>query len=235
MLRRLALAALVAVALAGCAPHNRLNADCQWTGDSTTPLDLTRAADRQRLTGDVALAEDLAIRYADRTRGLRSGHFDGMNVYHDTRERCFATLVADIGQRHGVDPHALDELRGQRPLMVDVAVGLSFAVLYLLLSALLAEGLVRRFTVDELVPAVVASGLVAVVVSAVAMLALPVWAGVIEVIRLDNMHLSYRAFQLPWPHHRAAVFFTALLLFLAVTGARYRRQQQHSAHATSDG
>jgi hypothetical protein len=234
MLRGLALAAAVAVVLAACAPRSRLNADCRWSGDTSTPLDLTRAADRRELTDDVALAEDLAIRFADRTRGLRSGHYASLDVYNDTREQCFATLVADIGHQHGVEPDALLALRGRRPLAVDIAVGLSFAVLYLLLSALLAERLVKRFPADELAPSVVASGLVAVVTAVGAMLAMPVWAGAIEVVRLDNVHLSYRAFQLPWSEHRLAVFLAGLLLFLAVAGARYRREERRPAGATGD-
>ena len=234
MTRRLALALLVAAALAACAPRDRLNADCRWTGDDTAPLDITRTADRQQLTDDVALAEDLAIRYADRTRGLRSGHFDGMDVYHATRERCVAALLVDIGRRHGVDPQALLALRGHRPLMVDVAVGLSFAIIYLLVAALAAGGLVRRFPPDDPLPAVVASCLVALVAAAVAMLAMPVWAGIIEMVRIENVHMSYRALQLPWNQHRAAVFLTALLFFLAVTGARYRGEQQRPTREATD-
>ncbi|HVC18788.1 MAG TPA: hypothetical protein VNE16_01825 [Vicinamibacterales bacterium] len=234
MTRRFALALLAAIALAGCFPRARVNADCRWTGDAATPLGLTRAADRRELTDDVALAEDFAIRYADRTRGLRSGHYAGADAYHAARERCMAMLLADIGRLHGVAPQRLAALRGRRPLMVDVAVGLSFAVIYLLVATLLAGGLVHRFPPDDPLPAVVASCLVAIGLSAAVMFTLPVWAGAIEVIRVGNVHLSYRALRLPWSRHRAAVFLTALLLFLAVAGARYQRAQQLSTRAATD-
>src|SRR5258707_1389995 len=76
---------------------------CAWPDERATRLDLQRGADRRHLGADVRRAEQMAIRYADLTRGHLSGQYQGPDEYHRTRERCFAELSGAIAGDHGID------------------------------------------------------------------------------------------------------------------------------------
>jgi hypothetical protein len=212
---------LLTVGLAGCVAHSRVNANCDWTNDSASRLNLGRSGDVRHLLNDATVAEDLAIRYADATRGHRSGHFAGPDEYTSARERCLATLVNVAAVNHGVGVQQIRELRGRRSGAIDASVGLSFAVMYVLLSAVLAGGLYRRFPVDEPVAASTASLLVGIVLSICGVVALGLWAGMIEIARIGNAHLSYRADSLPWGHHTLALFIAGTFLFVGTAAIRY--------------
>src|SRR4051794_12851335 len=191
---------VVAICTSRCVARSRINPNCEWTNDTPSQLNMLRSVDVQHLLNDATIAEELAIRYADVTRGHRSGHFAGMDEYGAAREQCFASLAATVATTHGVDPQQVRDLRGQRPSGVDVFVGVSFALLYACVSAATAGTLMRRFPVDEPTPALIASLLVATVLSAFGVVALGLWASVVEMVRIGNDHMSYRADRLTWTH-----------------------------------
>src|SRR5262245_29937043 len=96
-------ALLAALCLAVCAPRHRINGDCGWAGEAISRLDVTQSADVRHLMNDAMIAEDLAIRHADVTRGRRSGHFAGWDEYESAREQCMTKLFAAAAVTHGVD------------------------------------------------------------------------------------------------------------------------------------
>jgi hypothetical protein len=134
-----------------------------------------------------------------------------------------ATLFSAVARIHGVDAQQLLELRGRRPFGVDLSVAGSFAILYLLVAVIVAGIIVGRFPVDEPAPAVVASLLVAAALSACGVVALGMWASAIEMVRISDAHLSYRADGLPWTHHNYEFFVAGVLMFLATAAFRYYR------------
>jgi hypothetical protein len=235
MTRVLAPLVLFAVALSGCVARNRVNPSCQWTNDPPSHLDVRRSGDVQHLMNDAMVAEELAIRYADATRGHRSGHFAGSDEYAAARERCLATLLAVAASTHGVDAQQVRDLIRRRPLALDVFVVLSFAMLYVLISSGVVGGILRRFPADEPTPVLISSVVAAIVLSVSGVLALGLWAGTIEMARIGDTHLSYRADRLPWNHHTLDLFMSGFVLFLATAAWRYYRHDRfvHRSHVES--
>ncbi len=56
---------LALVLSTACVPHHRLNTDCRWVDDAAGVLDLSNSTQRDHLTLDVIVAEELAVRYAN--------------------------------------------------------------------------------------------------------------------------------------------------------------------------
>ncbi|OFW37963.1 MAG: hypothetical protein A3J29_04530 [Acidobacteria bacterium RIFCSPLOWO2_12_FULL_67_14b] len=170
-------------------------AACDWPaahpGSVTTLLD------------DVRMAEDLAIRFAD-AEGYKPG-------WRGTREACEASLFAGLATARGLAIADVVTARSQLDQRgFDWLVNIPMATLCLLAGFMLTRRIANRFggeTVPTVVAAVLASIALAVAVVAVGQ----VWAGLIETIRLGNGHLSYRAFRIPWSHHRPQTFTLVVL------------------------
>jgi hypothetical protein len=218
----------VCAASAACIQRNRVNADCAWTNDRARTLNLAIRADDQHLAMDAAVAEDLAIRHADALRGLRSGHFAGHEDYRRTRERCMAQLIAIIAIGHAVQPQDVSAAVGRRPAGFDGAVLLSFAGVYALLARMLAGAMTRRFPPDQPTPALVAAAAVSVFASATGLMIFALWAGVAEMVRLGNQHLSYRAGRVPWQHDVSGLFVLGVVLFWTFAVIEQRRARRTS-------
>jgi hypothetical protein len=217
---RAAVLLFFAVTSSGCLRRERLNADCRWTYDAAVPLDLRNEADQRHLNDDVELAEDLAVRYGD--RGLRAGHFASMEAYGQARNECLGTLFSVIASNHSVSTQQVHQSVGSRPAGLDLAVLLSFALLYGLVSIGLVGGIFSRFPVDGPVPAFAASVGMSAVVSAGGLMGLGLWAGTVEMIRAGNTHMSYRVGRLPWSHHTIGLFASGVFLFWLIALLRYR-------------
>jgi len=219
--RRLLAPLLLMAMLGACAPRERLNANCEWTNDPPQRLDPgTRAGDRH-LISDATIAEELAIRYADRLRGRRSGHFAGMDEYALTRERCMASLFAVVATRHGVRSETVREHISRRRVDVDLAVLVSFAAFYALACRLLARRLVDRFPSSERFPAVAATAVTSVMASAGGLMIFALWAAAWEMMRVGTTHLSYRGAREPWNQPRAELFVAGVGLFCAIALLHY--------------
>jgi len=57
----------------------------------------------------------------------------------------------------------------------------------------------RRFPPDERLPRLFATFSASLIVSVVGLALGVIWSGIVEMIRLSDLHLSYRAFYLPYP------------------------------------
>jgi hypothetical protein len=91
-----------------------------WPDEPAELLDLNKTADQRHLNRDARVAEELAIRHADVSRGHRSGHYEGAHL-RDQRmvDERFARLaestddVDDAGRDAGQlrEPRELDGRR----------------------------------------------------------------------------------------------------------------------------
>jgi hypothetical protein len=48
------------------------------------------------------------------------------------------------------------------------------------------------------------------------------WSWTVEMVRVGDAHLSYRAFRMPWVRHRPALFAIGMALCWVVVWWRYR-------------
>jgi len=103
---------LVVISCSGCLGRP-INGSCAWPTNRPCGSILQTGSDQRHLNADARFAEELAIRYADVTRGKRSGHFTDFDEYHRTRERCPGRAVCRGRQpsRH----HAGGGRRGRWP------------------------------------------------------------------------------------------------------------------------
>ena len=217
----LAMALLLPVGAAGCisAPART----CEWTAETPVALDLSDSAQLRHLEGDARAAEERAIRYADTTRGHRSGHYQGVAEYHDTREACLAALTREIASRHQLQPVQVADAVGRRDRRLDAIVLIVFAVLFVAAASRLSGGLLSRFAPDQRWPAAIGIAASAVFLSAAAVMIGDLGAATVEMIQLGDMHLSYRAARIPWHRQTPELFVGGVLLFVAIAIVRWRR------------
>lgn len=220
--------------LAGCAviPSERVNDHCSWVqepqGQSLTP---GGAIDQGHLRTDAALAEELAIRYADAHRGFRSGHYAGNEQYARSREQCLSQLVLTIANTHGLQVAQVRAAIRQRSLLADVVtVFLPMAILYWLAADIITRQVGRRFSADEIFARVCAMLLLFAVVSVLGYQLGSMWSFLFEErLRLRTNHLSYRAFFLPWTRHPVVVLLSGAALFWSAVLVRRWRMSSMSS------
>jgi hypothetical protein len=225
------LATLALLCLTGCTRQDARPAACEWPSES----DLRKPAPPRHLAGDALRAEDIAIRYADTHLGPRSGHFEGFKIYGETRDRCMAALFQKIAQNHDVTPEQVNEALTHRPLDFDLAVILSFAVLYAFVSHQVARRICRRFPLDEgRTASVLITAVASFLIAFGGMLAGEEWSVTAETFRIGNDHLSYRALRVPWAHHRELFFSTGVALFCLIAALHYRRGREQPEPTVSE-
>jgi len=213
----------VLLCFVGCTRRDPRNSNCEWPQETARPLDLSQSAQQRHLSDDAQLAEDLAIRYADSHRGPRSGHFEGFDEYRQTRDRCMTALFEVIGNNHTVAREQVRQSLGHRRTSLDLAVILSFAVLYGFAASGLAGQIWRRFPpAEEWIAGAVATLLTSAVISMAGVLLGELWATSVENLRIGSGHLSYRVNRIPWVQHRLGLFVGGVVLFCIIAGLRYR-------------
>jgi len=181
-----------------------MNESCNWP---TEPGDLRQRTDQRHLVVDVRIAEELAMRYAD-------AHFDSKSAHSRTRSDCEAKLFDVITQSHGVTLGAIAQARQQLDRNAwDAVVHLPPAALYVAAAVHLARRTRRRFPRDEKTAAGLATLFASVGIGIVFLVLGHLWHGTVEMIRLGNTHMSYRAERLGWREHSGEVFALAVLLF----------------------
>ena len=210
------------VCFAACAGGDRRNTNCEWPPETAISLDLRNPRHQQHLSDDALLAEDLAIRYADVHRGLRTGHYAGTVVYEQMRDGCMAALFSTIAKNHAVTLEQVRECLLRRRVSFDAMVLLSFAAIYCFVAASIARRVCRRFPLQESAPAALAfTTVTSASVSFAGALLGELWSFIAEGIRLGNNHLSYRASRIPWVQHRWQFFAICFLLYWLVAALRY--------------
>jgi len=226
---------LLLLCLNGCLRREGRNTDCNWPRESDArPLDTSHFEDRYHLSRDAEYAEELAIAFADRHHGLRTGHFVSAAVYARERDRCMATLFQQIANDHRVEPRSVAAGLEADRLLVDTATNLPVVFLYLLVALVLVRQILRRYPPHDgwtsaLVMLTVGSFLFALIGS----MAGEFWAMNAESVRNGSGHISYRAMRLVWARYPGPMYALLWLLFWAAAafGLRTHRQKAHSAIA----
>jgi hypothetical protein len=212
---------LVVVAMAGCARREGMNFECAWPPDAAAALDIADPVAVRHLLDDIQLAEELGIRYGDRKSGWRVAMVFGVAFRHGgqrnatlgrrLRESCTASLLKTVAETHSMSIEAIDKTRtrlAERGANLRVAIPMTF--LYLWLSLYTIRRIRDRFEADETLPIAVAAVIMSVAVTATVMMAALVWGGAVEIVRVGNEHLSYRASRRLWPRPTEIVPFLAL-------------------------
>ena len=224
----------------GCIDRTRVNATCEWTSDTSFPIDPQNTTHQKHLVADAQLAEELAIRYADASfnRGPRRDR--RVSVEHQAigkgriRSECLSRLLQTIENNHAVTSEEVDVARGQRNRAFDLAAGLLFLPLYSLGAAVACRRLYRRFSSDERHVGLVAMGLGSAVISFLGLQCLRLWGAVWEVIRIGNGHMTSirAASNSRWnQQYVGADFIGGILLFWLIALICYRvvPDDEHSA------
>ena len=105
------------------------------------------------------------------------------------------------------------------------------AVLTLVAAWVIAHRARSRFN-TETVPLIAAAALASLGL-AIAVIAIgQLWASAVEVIRIGNGHLSYRAFRIPWAQYRLATFTLVVIAVWAITWIQHQsaRTRHPSTH-----
>ena len=185
-----------------------------WSEENNQSLDLTKSSDRHHLRFDAATAEDLSIRWADK-------HFAHSPEYDQQQNECIETLFHGVANQHGVDVFIVRNYSYERDVVVDAAAMLSFGALYAAFAYIVAGRIRRRFPPGE--PGFwVMTLTMAVGVSLIGLLVGNLWTIVIETIRLNSAHLSYRMNRIPWRQHSVLIFFCGSIVFVLVSLVRSR-------------
>jgi hypothetical protein len=206
-------AVLSVALLAGCSSN--VSASCDWPTDRGNAFPIL---------DDIRRAEDMAIRFAD-AQGYRP-------EWSETREACEAKLFSGLSTARGISIADVATARAELDRRgFDWPVNLPIAGLYILVGCAVTRRIENRFR-DERLPALFAIGLVSIVLAVAVVVAGQVWAAFVETIRLSSGHLSYRAFRIPWSHHRLQTFALAVA---AVWGLAFVELSRRRDKGTTPG
>ncbi len=213
---------LLAVMLAGCSarPGDRpISADCEWSEEGSNSLNLKNAADQAHLRYDSLIAEDMAIRWADKYAGPGFGQSP---EYRRRRDACMEALFHGVASHHGVDVALVRQYRLSRDVVLDAVVIVSFGILYAVVAYYLTGLIRRRFPPDEWVAFLIATIAMSLVATIVGVLVGDLWSLLMENLRMGSGHLSYRVDRIPWRQHWSELFVCGVLIFWLVGAVRSR-------------
>ena len=192
------------------------NFNCEWPQEPAAPLDPSKPGQLRHISDDALVAEDMAIRYADKRVGKSSGNFKGADEYRRTREQCMTQLFEVIAKKHAITQEQVRQSLLFRRTSLDIAVtkratngGHASQI-----RPATGQGWIAGAALVLLASAVV--GFLGVVTG-------ELWALTIEGIRIGaGGHMSYRANRVPWAHHRGELFISGMILFWVIAALRYR-------------
>jgi hypothetical protein len=188
---------LMLAALTGACRQARA-AECQWPDGAVT----------SQLLKDIALAEDIAIRYAD-ALGYREG-------WRNTRQQCESVLFSEIAARRSISLEDVLTARTQLDRRgFDWAVNLPMIAFTIVAASLIGRYTSRRFAHEPVARTIAIIALTVSLASAVVAVG-QLWAFLIEGLRIGSGHLSYRAARIPWAHHRPLTFALAFSIGTAI-------------------
>ena len=215
-----------ALLLSGCLDPARLNASCEWIGDTpSAPLDMTIAADRRHLANDVRIAGENATRYRDSVK-IRFGFAAAGRLDNECLDRLYTT----IGAQHRVRRVDIDAAARMRDVPLDIAlVYFPIGTLFLFISLRMSRRFFRRMPPPgerwTVLVSVVWLGLVA---SAVATAVAYLHSWNVETVRLRDFHISFRAAYLPIGRHPWLTFLAAVTVFAVASLYEYRETRKES-------
>jgi hypothetical protein len=131
------------------------------------------------------------------------------------------TLFQGVAQHHGVDVAIVRQYSRTRDPVVDTAVIVGFGILYVVVAYIFAGRIRKRFPEYDssfwIMTLVLAAG-----VSLVAVMVGVLGSIVIEEIRLNSGHLSFRMNRIPFRHYWETLFVGGFVLFWLVVLLRAR-------------
>jgi hypothetical protein len=214
---------LALACLSACSRPDGPKPACEWPPESAAPLDPAMPAGRRHLNADALAAEDLAIRYADSYESPQ-GRPGRVQEYGRRRGQCMTQLFEAIGRNHGVAVETVAQAVRRRPAGVDLAVILSFALLFAYGASLAARWICLRYPLaDGWFGALAITLFASIAGSACGVLLGEMWSLTIEILRVGNSHLSYRTERIPWTHHRLELFAAGVVLFWVMAAYHYSR------------
>lgn len=207
-------------ALAGCAMPDGMNDRCEWPPERAAALDPADPAHEDHLVDDVRVAEELAIRYDD-VRLARRIPVPGGPI---TRDECNAMLFATIARTHSIDVadvrDARARLAGRGP---ETGIYLPLLALYAVAAFVAARWISHRFPWrDEKGAAVVAAAFVSMAMSVALVESGHLWGGLVEMLRVGNTHMSYRAGRFGWRQFGPTVLALGIASFWMMVILAYR-------------
>ena len=197
-----------------------ISSNCTWVEDNTRPLNLENRADRSHLRDDAVTAEDVAIRWADKYYGHQSEW--------DARQyECIEALFDGVAKHHGIDVALVQQYSLERDVALDSTSILSLGILYTLVAYFSAGRIRKRFPTGE--PGFwVMTIAMAIGISLAGVMIGMLWSIVMEEIRFNSGHLSYRMNRIPFRQHWAVLFFCGVAIFVLASLVRSRfKSVQH--------
>jgi hypothetical protein len=214
----------------GCLDAPRLNARCEWTGDSAFPIDMSRREHRAHLMADVRTAEENAIRYGDATVRQRR---IGLESWDSLTYPCLERLYGKIASAHGVTRSSIQSAAGMRDWWADTfLVWLPSALIFVVAVHALLKRILGSSPRDDSNWARIAMLIwLGLSVSAVSVGLAHFWGWVVLERRLRTNHLSFRARYLPIGSYVWQAYAAALVLFTLVAAHRLRASRRRESAA----
>lgn len=204
-----------------------MNADCEWPSESASALDIGAADHRRHLMADAKIAEELAIRYADRRHSRRPSRAQ----WRPTHDACLAKTFEVIASSHHVTAADVVAARARiGDVTLDPLVHLPMALLYVALAWAFIRRVYDRFLPHEDRIALIAILFAGLFISAIAAGFGGLWSAAIEMIRVGNDHMSYRGDRMPWPRQMAALFGIGVVVFWVLAFVQYRVVSRAPGH-----
>lgn len=135
---------LFSLCIVGCVRREGRNTDCKWPGEVRG-----QSAGARHLSTDAEFAEDLAIRYADAHKGLRTPGYLSGEVYDASRDQCMASLFEQIATEHDVPVGLVSSALGRNRARIDLAINIPFLLLYCVAAMATAGWLWRTYRPGE--------------------------------------------------------------------------------------
>jgi hypothetical protein len=191
--------------------------NCEWSEPDHRVLNLATSADRSHLRVDAVTAEDMAIRWADQHAGHRP-------EWDQRCQECMETLFTGLAKNHGVDMATVRRYSRERDVVLDAAVIISFGLIYVGVAYLLAGRIRRRFPPGE--PGFWVMALtMAVGISLVGVLIGMFGSIIIEELRMNSGHLSFRMNRIPLRAHWVVLFASGVIIFILTALVHYYKKQ----------
>ena len=214
---RLLLLVISVITLSGCARpgDHPISQRCEWMESNSRTLNLATYTDRRHLRFDAATAEDMAIRWADQ-------RFSHRPEYDQRTQECMERLFAGLAKTHGVDVATVRQYSRERDVLLDAAVIFGFAFIYALVAYRFAGHIRKRFPPGEpgfwVMALTMAGG-----VSLIAVLIGIFGSIIIETVRLNSVHLSFRMFRIPFREYWVILFVGGVIVFIIASSLRYHK------------
>jgi len=194
-----------------------ISPNCQWNETDHRTLNLANATDRRHLRFDAVTAEDMAIRWADQYAGHRP-------EWDERCQECMETLFIGLAKNHGVDVATVRHYSRERDVVLDAAVIVCFALMYAGVAYLFAGRIRQRFPPGEPGFWVMALTL-SVGISLIGVLVGMFGSIIVEGLRMNSGHLSFRMNRIPFRAHSVVLFAGCVITFMLASLLHYYKKQ----------